>query len=366
VILVGKGNGYATRVRLDDGSDDISIDDRKDLFGSLSAVTEANGFLWAASDEGRTLECLKPDGNKGYSLKRQCQLDKIFGCLPGEREAKPPEADIESLSVSNNTWLWICGSHGNVRSGIAKTRQESVESKKTVARPEPDIMTRPSRCLLGRVKLIDGGGAIEENGDHLPFEGIGSLRALLMGNRHLQSFMGLPAKENGLDIEGITATESGAVFLGLRGPVVAGYAVVVEAKADTIFTKDVDLITYFIDFDGLGVRDLTHDGDDMLILAGPVGGLDGPFRIYHWKPGKAECVQSAKLLHQWPIKVRGTKAKSAGRGVVMQSEHPEAFCWFKRNRKPGLIALYDSPDKRSRIKKDRRYSADWIPHPKRA
>jgi uncharacterized protein DUF3616 len=223
--------GTPPRVRLDDGSDDISIDDRKDLFGSLSAVTEANGFLWAASDEGRTLECLKPDGNKGYSLKRQCQLDKIFGCLPGEREAKPPEADIESLSVSNNTWLWICGSHGNVRSGIAKTRQESVEGKKTVARPEPDIMTRPSRCLLGRVKLIDGGGAIEENGDHLPFEGIGSLRALLMGNRHLQSFMGLPAKENGLDIEGIRATESGAVFLGLRGPVVAGYAVVVEAKA---------------------------------------------------------------------------------------------------------------------------------------
>jgi len=352
--------GTPPRVRLDYGD----VDPREKLLISLSAVTEATGFLWTASDEGRTLECLKPDGNRGYALKQQYQLDEIFEGLPGEGEAKPPEADIESLSVSNDTWLWICGSHGNVRSGIAKTRQESAEGKKTIPRPEPDIMSRPSRCLLGRVKLIDGGGAIEQTGERLPFEGTGSLRALLMNNPHLQPFMGLPAKENGLDIEGITATESGAVFLGMRGPVVAGFAVVIEANADTIFKKDVKLITHFVNLSGLGVRDLSHDGDDILILAGPVGGLDGPFRIYHWKPGRTECVQSAKRLYQSPIKVRRTKARSAPRGIVKQSEHPEGFCWFRRERERGLLVLYDSPDKPTRIKKNCRYSADWIPHSK--
>jgi hypothetical protein len=291
--------GAPPQVSLDCASDDLSGRDRKKLLGSLSAVTEVNDFLWTASDEGRTLECLKPDGEDGYRLKKPYSLDLIFRLTrkqnaeepepPAEKVVDLPEADIESLSVCGE-YLWICGSHGNVRSGIAKTRQKSAKGEKPIAQPEPDVVSRPSRCLLGRVKLIDGGGAIEQKGDRLPFEGSGSLRALLMNNRHLQPFMGLAAKENGLDIEGITATESGSVFLGLRGPVVAGFAVVIEANADTIFKKDVKLITHFVNLCGLGVRDLSHYGGDILILAGPVGGLDGPFRIYHWKPGRTECV----------------------------------------------------------------------------
>lgn len=60
----------------------------------------------------------------------------------------------------------------------------------------------------------DHGGDIEQTGDHLPLNGPGSLRDLMMRNGHVQPFLGIPSKENGLDIEGITVTESGAVFLG--------------------------------------------------------------------------------------------------------------------------------------------------------
>ena len=34
--------------------------------------------------------------------------------------------------------------------------------------------------------------------------------------------------------------------------------------------------------DGLGVRDLCPDGDDLLVLAGPTMDLDGPVRVYRW------------------------------------------------------------------------------------
>jgi hypothetical protein len=357
--------GAPPRIKLDYGS----VADRKKLLGSLSAVTEATGFLWTASDEGRTLECLKPDGANLYCLKKSYRLDDIFSGLPAKLDDDPnppetsienppeseklPEADIESLSVTDNTWLWICGSHCDVRPKL----QGDVP-------PNAQIRSGSSRCLLGRVKLKDRGGDIEQTGDHLPFEGPGSLRNLMMRNCHVKPFLGIPSKENGLDIEGITVTESGGVFLGLRGPVVGGRAVILEAKAGGIFTPNVNFATHFVDLEGLGVRDLTHDDDDILILAGPVGGLNGPFRIYHWQPGSTGCVQSPKCLYQWPIKVRGDKAKSSDRDVVKQSEHPEAFCWFERDETRGLIVLYDNPDQHNRIKKHSHYSADWIPHPK--
>ena len=82
----------------------------KKLLGSLSAVTEVNDFLWTASDEGRTLQCLQPDGEDGYRLKKPYSLDLIFRLTrkqnaeepepPAEKVVDLPEADIESLSDS--------------------------------------------------------------------------------------------------------------------------------------------------------------------------------------------------------------------------------------------------------------------------
>src|SRR4030095_8201482 len=40
---------------------------------------------------------------------------------------------------------------------------------------------------------------------------------------------------------------------------------------------------HVLDLDGLGVRDLCPDGDDLLVRAGPTMDLDGPVRIYRWR-----------------------------------------------------------------------------------
>src|SRR5215510_3160122 len=85
-----------------------------DLLCNLSTVAVAGDFLWTASDEGRTLECLAPDG-KGYRLHRQVSLDSLFSDLPKDaKDKKPAEADIESIDVAHGR-LWVCGSHCRVR-----------------------------------------------------------------------------------------------------------------------------------------------------------------------------------------------------------------------------------------------------------
>jgi len=54
------------------------------LLHNLSAVAVAGRFLWTASDEGRSLECLEPDGD-GYRLRRQYRLDSLFPACQARR-----------------------------------------------------------------------------------------------------------------------------------------------------------------------------------------------------------------------------------------------------------------------------------------
>jgi hypothetical protein len=54
---------------------------RKDVLHSLSAIAAVGPYLWTASDERRTIECLKRDG-KNYRLHDQIKLDKLFEDLP--------------------------------------------------------------------------------------------------------------------------------------------------------------------------------------------------------------------------------------------------------------------------------------------
>jgi hypothetical protein len=45
------------------------------------------------------------------------------------------------------------------------------------------------------------------------------------------------------------------------------------------------------EFNDLGVRELCLMNSDLLILAGPTMGLDGPVRIYRWKDALATTTE---------------------------------------------------------------------------
>ncbi len=64
---------------------DMTLPDTpKKFLPNFSAIAVARDYLWTASDEARTIECLAPF-RSGYRLHRQFQLDTLFPGLPGAR-----------------------------------------------------------------------------------------------------------------------------------------------------------------------------------------------------------------------------------------------------------------------------------------
>ena len=129
-------------------------------------------------------------------------------------------------------------------------------------------------------------------------KGGNALTRLLHRDCHLAASVSMPCKENGFDIEGLAA-KGERVFLGLRGPVLSGWAVVVELKLKASKAGRLKLCKlgqgkrryrkHFLPLEGLGIRDLRFDGDDLLVLAGPTMSHDGTGALFRWrKPLGAE------------------------------------------------------------------------------
>ncbi len=299
-----------------------------ELLGNLSAAAFAGRFLWTASDEDRTVECLEPDGKGGYRLHQQYVLDTLFAAMPGR--VAGDELDIEALSVSGGR-LWLCGSHSRVR-----------RNHKDPSKVDARFRARESRCFLGWMALTKDGGTVVGHGTALPFTGPRSLRSVLRRNPYIKPFIELPSKENGLDIEGVCVSDR-QLYLGLRGPVVDSKALAIAfpaARAGVLGAGKP--VTHFLNLGGLGIRDLTQHGDDILVMAGPVSAADGPFRLYHWRPAAGPLVQHPQLLHEW----------------TSPGEHPEGMSLLTRAGKKGVLVVYDAPTA-ARVAKHR-YRADWL------
>lgn len=310
--------------------------DSKKLLPNLSGVASAGDVMWTVSDEGRTIECLAASRH-GFALRRQIAVDDIFAELPGRDDGE--ELDLESLDVAGGR-LWISGSHCRVRRE-SKERKRAQKGGRVSRLPlDSEIRPRPSRHLLGAVRL-DRSGEIGGEGAALPPTGKGSLRRHLAYNPFVEPFAGLPSKENGIDVEGILVFRR-RVLIGLRGPLVDNIALVAEIGIAPAFAISKPHATHFVDLQGLSIRDLTRWKDKVLILAGPVSQAGGPFRIFQWRPRHTDRIQPAELVYEWEE----------------TEEHPEGMCLLARGRSAGLVVLYDSPGQ-ARMRGSR-YRADWL------
>jgi hypothetical protein len=262
---------------------------------NLSAVRVDGRVLWIAGDETATVERLVADDPAQpaeYADERTFRLADFID-LPGADADE--EADIEGLARTGH-FLWAVGSHSLRRKQI-KARHAGDKALRRLARVEG----QENRQVLLRLPIADVDGLptpvreIVVDGEHhraAQLDKRDGLRTLLRHDDHLAPFLAIPGKDNGLDIEGI-AVSGDRVYLGLRGPVLRGWAFVLELRpyVDPAepgrlrlrpFDDGREYRKHVLDLDGLGVRDLCPDGDDLLVLAGPTMSLDGPVRIYRW------------------------------------------------------------------------------------
>lgn len=315
----------------------------------LSVVERVGKSLFAAADEGaEVVRLVTTDGGNAYSEDAAFPL-KAFFDLPAEGEGED-EADIEGLTAGDG-WLWVVGSHSLAREKPKKGEDDA----QSLARLT-EVRCDPNRFLLGRIPLRTGADGlpvpVREDGDRkarrLKFRRRGNaLTKALKKDEHLDRFVDVPAKENGFDIEGI-ATHGDRVFLGLRGPVLRGWACILELqvaegrnrpdrlKLRRIGAGGEKYRKHFVDLEGLGIRELTFDGEDLVILAGPTMDLDGPVTVWRWT--------DALSIAEETIVPRDRLVRLLDLPFGTGFDHAEGIARIERaGAAPTLLVVYDSP-----------------------
>ncbi|WP_052423549.1 DUF3616 domain-containing protein [Nonomuraea candida] len=283
---------------------------------NLSAIRQSATGLWVAGDETASFEHLTWTGDH-YGDQRSFRLADYVELPAGPED----EADIEGLAHADGH-LWLAGSHSLKRRKVkSKDPEKAADRLATVLREE-------NRFILARLPLDPATGTPRPGSI---MSGAQSLTARLKHDRHLAPFLALPGKDNGFDVEGIAVT-AGRVWLGLRGPVLRGWAVVLELRIEEAgrgrLRPAEPYRKHFLDLGGLGVRDMCPDGDALLLLAGPTMDLDGPVRVV-----------------RWPLDRRGVAAAGDLETVLelpfgVGCDHPEGLVRLADGR---LMVVYDSP-----------------------
>lgn len=352
--------------------------DTRLLAGALSALIQVGQDLWVGGDEGTTLAVLRRGGDGAWRVVRTLDLSTILA-LPMPKEVKPgkgiPEIDIEGLDWHDD-FLWIVGSHSLKR---GNPKRKDADTGKWLDELD-EVKADGNRCLLARVPLAldaEGRSALDKTRRpaQLASDAFRSeILKELAGDRHFRRFLpaqgkeaekfNLPGKDNGLDIEGLAVANGGRVFVGLRGPVLRGWAAIVEfkvgvesdpGKLDTLVLKAVtdDRDKYrktFLELDGLSVRDLAWDGEDLLILAGPALALDWPPAIFRWEKAAAR----AKGGHRFVWQQDGA-LKKIGLGGLLPfhtgMDHAETVARLSAPTFPGggFLIGHDSPTKQRKL-----------------
>lgn len=309
----------------------------------LSAVARAGDCLFLACDETASVERLRRLEDGTFGDHRHYVLDE-FVSLPGGAEG---EMDIEGLCAEGG-FLWIVGSHSLKRCKPKRDESDAGDALKNME----EIEREPNRYFLGRIPLVE-----EAPGLFVPARQDGerkaawvkfgkkrsSLARWLAGDPHLGPFLNIPSKENGFDVEGL-AVQGDRVWLGLRGPVLRGHAVILdldikEKVPGRLKARHVDgerrYRKHLLDTRGLGIRDMRLDGDDLLLLVGPTMSLEGPAFVLRWRdalhdsssgvidPGRIETV--AELPYQLHV------------------DHPEGIDLWPEGGAGALLVIYDAP-----------------------
>ena len=335
--------------------------EREEIISDISAAAfSEDGSLWIGSDEMIGVERLSIVDKHSYGNHKRFLLQDYIDLFNTD-----DEIDIEGMDFADG-YLWLTGSHSTKRK---KPKKDDLE---TNLERMATITTDLNRFILARIPVING--ALIKS--YSPQEDC-TLRAAclqttesrnilyeaLAEDKHLKPFIesSIPSKDNGLDIEGL-AVKNGRLYLGLRGPVLRSWAIVLEMELEEtesgvldfkkIGDNDTKYIKYFLDLNGLGVRELCWQNDDLIILAGPTMSIEGEMQVFRWcdaAESKSDTIQEQDEDKLFPLfDLPFTIGTDHAEGLALYS------CW---NKEDGLMVFYDSPDPR-RVINDKKIFAD--------
>ncbi|AKG22930.1 DUF3616 domain-containing protein [Calothrix sp. 336/3] len=309
---------------------------------NLSAVFFADStHLWLASDESTQIERLSLIDGNNFGEHQQFNIADFIDLPAPVTE----EIDIEGIDI-NDGYLWFMGSHSwkRKKSKLDKSGSSNIKRLATIA-------TEANRYILARIPLVNGelsqNSPESKSAAKLEVTADGNLLMdCLENDPHLQPFIQgkIPSKDNGLDIEGIAVFKN-KVFLGLRGPVLRGWAILLEIELEltspgvmtlkSLTEANTKYKKYFLWLNGLGIRDLCRDGGDLLILGGPTMDLDGPVQIYRL----ADVLNLADDVMHEPKFVQDIP-------YGFRDDHAEGMTLCHQlTGTPSLLVVYDSPAK---------------------
>lgn len=329
------------------------------LRDGLSVALQIGNTLWVANDETTHLERLTVH-NAGPGAAVTCDEHQSFALgkyLDLPLEEADAEIDIEGLAYARDSgYLWVVGSHS-----LKRRKAEADKSAQKNIKRLSTVVVDGNRFLLARVPVLpennshslateveaDGRTAAQLNGNEFGND----LTAEVGKDEQLRDFLRIPGKDNGFDIEGLAVIGS-RLLLGLRGPVLRGWSVLLEVEpelergsTDTLVLKQIGphgrhYRKHFFDLHGLGVRDLCWRGDDLLILAGPTMDLDGPVTVFRLRGGFDADEESVVFADQ----LETVLEVPFGQG----DDHAEGMCLFDAGRQGGdrLLIVYDSAAER--------------------
>jgi hypothetical protein len=303
--------------------------------------------LWLGTDETSTVERLDWVSANHFAEHKRFRFAEFID-LPAPEEE---EIDIEGIDYRDR-YLWIVGSHSWKR----KKPQTEKTDLKNIQRLTK-VVSEPNRYILGRIPVVNGELKKSCPHPHQPNVQLTAakleltkkgnlLTEALADDPHLGLFVKaeIPGKENGFDIEGI-AVYHNRIFLGLRGPVLRGWALMLEIEVESsqagllklrkITPEGREYKKHFIFLNGLGIRDLCIDGEDILILAGPTMDLDGPVQLYRLLNGihlQENVLNTPLLVQEIPYGNRDDRAE----GMTLFQDISGV---------PSLLVVYDSPAK---------------------
>ena len=341
-----------------------------DAATDLSAIVAIEDDLWVASDETTSLVRLKRSSSGDYELAETVELTTRLDLpVPDASE----EFDIEGLDF-HGEHLWLIGSHSLKRKD-PETDKKGKRNLERLLTVEAD----GNRFLVARVPAKAGGGQAAQL-DCGPRRS--DLSDVLRQEEYFKRFFAeaveadharaIAGKDNGFDVEGLAVAGPNRIFIGMRGPVLRGWAVILELQFEegavpgpegskvgrlrlkSIGPGDAKFRKTFVRLDGLGIRELCFDGDDLLILAGPSMDLDWPVTIYRWVDARKESPKKDRLVWQKsdaveeldeqqsatlePVAVDATPTSEKGK------DHAEGLALIAGpNGGKSLLVIYDSP-----------------------